>query len=94
VAVEDNGEGFDLKNVDPSRNGLTNMVERMKEVGGECRIAARPGAGCRVEFQMPLPKFHRRPSGSNPGNDPALAAIRGIPSSPQTLNTGKNHPSS
>lgn len=92
VAVEDNGNGFDLEKVDPLRNGLTNMVERMKEVGGECRITARPGGGCRVEFQVPLPKLHRRPRG-NPDSDPALAAIRGMPSSPLTLSHGKTNTS-
>ena len=56
VSVEDNGTGFDLELVDPERNGLTNMTERMKEIGGRCRIITRAGAGCQVEFQVPLPR--------------------------------------
>jgi signal transduction histidine kinase len=82
VVVEDNGEGFEPDQADSSRNGLTNMVERMKEVGGECRIIARPGGGCRVEFQVPLPKSHRRPYASASNDDPTLAGIRGTPTPP------------
>jgi len=82
VVVEDNGAGFDPAVADSSRNGLSNMVERMKEVGGECRIIAKPGAGCHVEFQLPLPKFQKRSRASDPKHDPALSVIRGTPSSP------------
>ena len=81
VVVEDNGEGFEPDQADTSRNGLTNMAERMKEVGGECRIIARPGGGCRVEFQVPLPKSSRWRHASVSKDEPTLAAIRGIPSS-------------
>ncbi len=79
VSIEDDGEGFDRARADDSRNGLTNMAERMKEAGGECRIVTKPGAGCRVEFQVPLPKtrLQAHPSAADP--DPALAAIRGTP---------------
>lgn len=59
VIVEENGKGFDLELADSARNGLTNMTERMKDVGGHCKITTRPGAGCRVEFQIPLPKSGR-----------------------------------
>jgi signal transduction histidine kinase len=60
VVVEDNGQGFDPELADPARNGLTNMNQRMQEIGGECRIVSRTGAGCRVEFQVPLPKLTQR----------------------------------
>jgi len=59
VVVEDNGGGFDLERVDSTRNGLTNMVERMSEIGGRCRIESREGAGCRVEFQISLRRAAR-----------------------------------
>jgi signal transduction histidine kinase len=55
VVVEDNGAGFDLELADSVRNGLANMMERMKEVGGRCQITTQPGSGCRVEFQVPMP---------------------------------------
>lgn len=91
VVVEDNGGGFDPETIDPSRNGLTNMVERMHEVGGQCRITAKPGAGCRVEFQVPLPKFQRRNHASDANHDPTLAAIRGIPSSTPAPTASQNN---
>lgn len=53
VVVEDNGKGFDLARASQERNGLTNMSQRMEEVGGQYRIACVPGAGCRVEFAIP-----------------------------------------
>ncbi len=87
VVVEDNGDGFDLETVDSSRNGLTNMKERMHEVGGQCRITAKPGAGCRVELQVPLPKFQKLAQTSDTNHDPTLAAIRGLPHAPAS---GKN----
>jgi len=60
VVVEDNGKGFDLTQANPMRNGLTNMTQRMRELGGRCRIITKPGAGCRVEFEVPLSKSTRR----------------------------------
>lgn len=56
VVVEDNGSGFDLERIDPERNGVVNMTEGMREVGGRCRITTSSGAGCQVEFQVPLPR--------------------------------------
>lgn len=60
VVVEDNGKGFDLDAVDSLRNGLTNMSERMKEIGGRCQITTSPGAACHVEFVVPFSKSSRR----------------------------------
>lgn len=64
VVVQDNGVGFDLELADSVRNGLTNMTERMLEVGGRCQITTRPGGGCLVEFQVPLSKSSTRPAQS------------------------------
>lgn len=61
VAVEDNGAGFDLETADDTRNGLHNMIERMREVGGEGKIRSSPGTGCRVEFQIPVSKSAGEP---------------------------------
>lgn len=78
VIVEDNGAGFDLELADTVRNGLTNMTERMKEVGGRCLITSKPGAGCRVEFQVSLPKHPRRPASSGGQLEPPLVGMRGV----------------
>jgi signal transduction histidine kinase len=54
VAVQDNGRGFDPNAVKAGRHGMTNMQERLEEMGGECRILSESGKGCRVEFEIPL----------------------------------------
>ena len=54
VTVEDNGNGFDAALVGTEGNGLVNMQQRLVEMGGQCRVWSEPGAGCRVEFDVPL----------------------------------------
>jgi signal transduction histidine kinase len=54
VAVQDNGKGFDIRNATSEGNGLTNMSQRLSELGGSCQVISRPGKGCRVEFSIPL----------------------------------------
>jgi len=60
VAVEDNGQGFDTAQADTGRNGLTNMAQRMAEIGGTCEIVSQPGGGSLVVFTVPLPPPRRR----------------------------------
>ena len=55
VAVEDDGRGFDPVQSGGERNGLTNMVQRMAEIGGTCQFVSQPGGGCLVVFTVPLP---------------------------------------
>jgi two-component sensor histidine kinase len=59
VVVQDNGRGFDPAQASPDRNGLTNMTQRMKELGGSGRITSRAGQGCSVELFMPLMNSRR-----------------------------------
>ena len=54
VVVEDQGKGFDPELLTGERNGLQNMMQRLQDLGGTCQIASAAGAGCRVEFRMPL----------------------------------------
>ena len=60
VEVHDDGAGFDPQTVDPERNGLTNMRQRMEEVGGSCELFAQPGQGCQIVFTVPLSGSSRR----------------------------------
>lgn len=60
VAVEDDGRGFDLEKATATGNGLANLGERMRDIGGVCRITTAPGSGCRVELELPLARFARR----------------------------------
>jgi signal transduction histidine kinase len=59
IVVQDNGKGFDVNAVKPGRNGLTNLAQRLRELGGICAITSRPGKGCRVEFSIPLKRPFR-----------------------------------
>lgn len=60
VVVEDNGRGFDLSKIRAERNGLANMIQRMNEVGGKCRVFSEPGKGCRIQFTIPLTRRDSR----------------------------------
>ncbi len=60
LVVQDNGRGFDPAIVKSERNGMTNMAERMTELGGSCQVTSQPGQGCRVAFTIPLK--HPRPN--------------------------------
>ncbi|PWU09935.1 MAG: hypothetical protein C5B50_26425 [Verrucomicrobia bacterium] len=59
VVVSDNGKGFDQASLDPGRNGLVNMSQRMSELGGACIMTSQPGKGCRTEFSIPLRRARR-----------------------------------
>jgi signal transduction histidine kinase len=61
VMVEDDGCGFDAT-LPAEGNGLANMQQRLTEMGGECYLTTEPGAGCRLEFKMPLAHPIRRES--------------------------------
>ena len=54
VVVEDNGQGFDPAQAGAERNGLTNMAQRMNDIGGICELTSQPGSGCLVRFAVPL----------------------------------------
>ncbi len=54
VELADNGCGFDPALVGTQGDGLRNMRERMKVVGGVLSLDSRPGTGTRLVFEMPL----------------------------------------
>jgi signal transduction histidine kinase len=87
VVVQDNGKGFDPAVVKSERNGMTNMTQRMSELGGSCHITSQPGKGCRVEFSIPL-KHSRRSLWAWIWNEKQLSE----PAS-ETKNTRTNEPS-
>jgi signal transduction histidine kinase len=63
VTVEDNGTGFAADSVINAKgNGLGNMRQRLADIGGDCRLATMPGAGCRITFSVPVvePKLAKR----------------------------------
>jgi signal transduction histidine kinase len=57
LSVRDDGRGFDPEAGAGGPNGhfgLVGMRERAREMGGEVRVAARPGGGCEVEVGVPV----------------------------------------
>lgn len=56
--VRDNGRGFDPHSPATGANsgqGLTNLHQRMAELGGTCRITSMPGQGTEVCLRLPWP---------------------------------------
>ena len=53
LRVADDGRGFDPELALRSGFGLTSMRERAEALGGEFRIASRPGAGTEMEVKLP-----------------------------------------
>ncbi len=54
LAVADNGQGFDLKEIAASEClGLAGMRERAGLLGGSLEIRSRPGKGTKVFFRLP-----------------------------------------
>ena len=61
LCIEDDGKGFNVNKitrVDPSGRGagIFTMKERVRLVGGVCRIESRPGKGAKVVVKVPLGK--------------------------------------
>ncbi len=59
IGIEDDGRGFGDGSTKPrpgTGNGLDNMRERMKSVGGELVLETRPGTGTSVTFRIACPQ--------------------------------------
>lgn len=59
LKIHDDGTGIDPDSpADPNRpnagNGMANMEERMKEIGGSCHFQSSPEEGTIVEFKIPF----------------------------------------
>ena len=55
LRIADDGAGFDPRLVEGKGGlGLVSMRERLRLVGGEIAINSRPGAGTRIDVQVPL----------------------------------------
>lgn len=56
VGVSDDGRGFDMERVSPSRrdkHGLGNMAERARLIGGKLTVTSRAGSGTHVHLELP-----------------------------------------
>ncbi|MGA2176844.1 MAG: ATP-binding protein [Verrucomicrobiota bacterium] len=56
VEVADNGRGFNLSERQAGNDGLVNMKERLKTLGGGCDIVSDAKTGTTVRFSAPLPE--------------------------------------
>ncbi|HEY8528811.1 MAG TPA: sensor histidine kinase [Paenibacillaceae bacterium] len=74
LLVQDNGVGFDPRAKRQTSYGLTNMEERVNELGGSLQIASAPGKGTRVDIRIPLVKGEA-PSGAEQTEDGAGGAV-------------------
>jgi NarL family two-component system sensor histidine kinase LiaS len=54
LGIRDNGIGFDTQLKKRASYGMTNMEERVNELGGSLNIASAPGKGTRIEIRVPL----------------------------------------
>ncbi len=55
IRVQDNGKGFDgVPTAVPGQDGLRNMHERLRAVGGECEVDSRAGGGVTVTLRFPF----------------------------------------
>ena len=54
LSVEDDGAGFDPARRPPSGQGLRNMGERARRLGGSFSIESAPGRGTRIGVEVPL----------------------------------------
>lgn len=53
--LEDDGKGFDPKEVREEGLGLRSMENRILEIGGTMKIESAPGEGVRMEIMLPPP---------------------------------------
>ncbi len=54
IEIEDNGIGFAADAAGGDRNGLKNMSERIREIGGIFELSSRPGKGTRIGIRAPV----------------------------------------
>lgn len=56
ITVEDNGCGFDPVAQAEAGNGLSNIHQRLKDIGGQPSLQSRPGRGTCVRLVLALPR--------------------------------------
>jgi two-component system NarL family sensor kinase len=54
LRLEDDGRGFDPSTIPRDRFGLMGLNERVRLLGGRLRLQTEPGAGTRLEVEVPV----------------------------------------
>ena len=55
IAITDNGRGFAADRAHPGGDGLINMRERLRQIGGTLQLESTPGHGTAITMEAPLP---------------------------------------
>jgi two-component sensor histidine kinase len=58
LTLNDDGQGFDVANPTEG-NGLDNMRQRARKLGGELEVSSQPGHGVRLTLRIPLTRAYR-----------------------------------
>jgi signal transduction histidine kinase len=53
LTIQDDGKGFDIKKLRQFGNGLTNMQNRIEQIGGRYEIHSEPGKGTKTVITIP-----------------------------------------
>ena len=94
VRIADDGRGFDPATVPADRNGLSNLRQRMGEVGGGCEVVSAPGRGCTVVLRVPLHPPRRggrlgvRRAATRPAHSPGAESCPSAPAAERLRGTG------
>jgi signal transduction histidine kinase/ligand-binding sensor domain-containing protein len=56
IEIQDDGRGFGQAPDSAGADGLRNIRQRIKEIGGTCRIDSQVGAGTKIIIQFPWPQ--------------------------------------
>jgi signal transduction histidine kinase len=59
LQVEDNGRGLPPRTADPHSDGLRNMAQRIKSLGGSSAVETKADKGVRVKVRVPLAPISR-----------------------------------
>ena len=54
LSVTDNGVGFEKNLTAEAQDGLINLQNRLKKIGGSCEIKSSLGQGTKIIFKLPL----------------------------------------
>jgi signal transduction histidine kinase/ligand-binding sensor domain-containing protein len=54
ITIADNGRGFEAAPGQPGQDGLHNISQRMRDIGGSCQMDSAPGSGTRVLLKLTL----------------------------------------
>jgi signal transduction histidine kinase len=54
LRIHDNGCGFDASPGSRRGNGLGNMEQRIRDLGGDYSLRSAPGEGTKIEIKVPL----------------------------------------